>query len=82
MKSLFISKVHFRLTQGNRKLGCKLDDIPIDSRHKIDSVRKRGYTFFVPFLFLLSCDLIFCMLTDYYQKVLFCRPNYNGFKYL
>ena len=20
--------------------------------------------------------------TDYYQKVLFCRPNYNGFKHL
>ena len=21
-------------------------------------------------------------MTDYYQKVLFCRPNYNGFKHL
>ena len=22
------------------------------------------------------------MKSDYYQKVLFCRPNYNGFKHL
>ena len=21
-------------------------------------------------------------MVDYYQKVLFCRPNYNGFKHL
>ena len=23
-----------------------------------------------------------CQTSDYYQKVLFCRPNYNGFKHL
>ena len=79
MKSLFISKVHFRLTQGNRKLGCKLDDIPIDSRHKIDSVKKRGYTFFVPFLFLLSCDLIFCMLTHHYKQFFQIEPYFLKF---
>ena len=22
------------------------------------------------------------LVADYYQKVLFCRPNYNGFKHL
>ena len=22
------------------------------------------------------------LMIDYYQKVLFCRPNYNGFKHL
>ena len=25
---------------------------------------------------------LFGSLSDYYQKVLFCRPNYNGFKHL
>ena len=27
-------------------------------------------------------DLYSPKLGDYYQKVLFCRPNYNGFKHL
>ena len=27
-------------------------------------------------------DLVSMSSIDYYQKVLFCRPNYNGFKHL
>ena len=63
-------KCHFMVSQGIA-LG------PIISSQGIEVDKAK-----VELIVKLPSPIIVKGVSDYYQKVLFCRPNYNGFKHL
>ena len=48
----------------------------------LPSLFKQFFHFKNIFSAFLYLNVVRILMGDYYQKVLFCRPNYNGFKHL